>query len=203
MAEPAQRPAAISRCSVYLLIGAGLGLIQAINAFVEQRTLASGITEASKYMNESQAIYVTAGLRGSLSLALPAGVIAVVMGLGLAPMITRGKRWARLGLWAIGGLLVVAEVVLAASDSLVITGNYVRDVDVPGGDLSTVAMINHLLAPGWFFPVYYLTEFFIVVCAAAAVVNSVLPSAAEYFRVGPEKYNEDRQEWSMTGRAPL
>jgi hypothetical protein len=203
MTAPAQRPVTIIRCALYLLVVAGIGLIQAINAVVEQHTLAAGIVEASKHMNESQAIFVTGGLRGSLGLALPAGVAAVVIGLGLAPVIMRGKRWARTALWGLGGLLFVSEMILAASDSVVTTGNYVRDVDVPGGDLAIVAMINHLLVPGWFFPVYYLTEFALLVCIAAAVVHSMLPSAAEYFRLGPEKFSQDRQVWSTTGRAPL
>jgi hypothetical protein len=199
--EPAPlRPLAITRCALFLLVGAAIGLVQAINARIEQGTLAAGVAEASKYMNEDQANYVTAGLRGSLGLAWPAGVTAVVVGIGLAPMIMRGKRWARVGLWGAGGLLIIAEMVLAASDSVVTTGNYVRDVDVPGGDLTIVAMINHLLVPGWFFPVYYLTEFAILVCLAAAVVHSVLPSASEYFRVGPQKYVEDQRAWSVTGR---
>jgi hypothetical protein len=194
----APRPRALRRAVTFALIAAATGLVQAVNAIIERRTLGDGIAASGKYMSVDQAIFLTAGLRDGLELARPAGVAILIIGVGLAYPLLWGRRWARILLWITGAILIISELILTGADSAVNTGNYIRDIDVPGGDPATVAMINHMLLKPWFLPVHYLTEFITFACLVAACIYLALPSTSDYFRMVNNSDGSDPRVWSVS-----
>jgi hypothetical protein len=200
MTELSVKPRAVT-IAVFLALGvSAAGVVQAINAFLERRNLATGLTEAGKYMNIDQAIYRTINLKGSVTLALFLGICAAVLMAALSLALSQGRRWARVLTWIVGGGLIVGELILMAADSSAVkTGTFVRDVDVPGGNLDTVAMLNNLLVPAWFPPLHYFAELAVLVTVILLCIQLARPAAAEYFRLEVEKKGtDDGRVWSTS-----
>ena len=141
-------------------------------------------------MSAENAIYRTTDLRGSIVLAIFAP---------LAVFLSLGKRWARVLAWVLTVGMVVGELILMASDSSAVkTGDFVRDVDVPGGDASTVSMLNSMLVPGWFPPIHYVTELVLLVGLVALGIQLARPAVAEYFAKESPSESTDARVWSTT-----
>jgi len=200
MTELSVKPRAITIAVLLALGVSAAGVVQAVTAFLERRNLASGLVEAGKYMSVDQAIYRTINLKGSLTLALFLGVCAAVLMAALSLVLSQGRRWARVVTWIVGGGLIIGELILMAADgSAVKTGKFVRDVDVPGGNLDTVAMLNNLLVPGWFPPLHYFAELAVLVSVILLCIQLVRPAAAEYFHLEVEKRGtDDGRIWSTS-----
>lgn len=191
------RPASTA---VLLALGiAGAGLIQGTNAFLERNHLADGLNQVGRYMSAENAIYRTTDLRGSVVLAIWLGALAVGIFAPLAVLLSLGKRWARVLTWILGTGMIIGQVILMASDSSAVkTGEFVRDVDVPGGDANTVSMLNTMLVPRWFPPVHYVTELLLLVGLVLLCIQLARPTVAEYFaKESPEEGTDDRV-WSTS-----
>ncbi len=204
MTELSVKPRAVTIAVLLALGVSAAGVVQAVNAFLERRNLAAGLVEAGKYMSIDQAIYRTINLKGSLTLALFLGVCAAVLMAGLSLALSQGRRWARVVTWIVGVGIIIGEVILMAADSSAVkTGKFVTAVDVPGGNLDTVAMLNNLLVPGWFPPLHYLAELAILLSAIMLCIQLVRPAAAEYFRPEvDERGTDDGRTWSTSKIRP-
>lgn len=177
------KPREVSLAVVLCLAVGAAGLLQALTAFFERRHLEAGLLEVGKYMSVEQAIYRTTDLRGSLPLAIALGASALVVLVPLSVFLSRGRPWARMLTWIVGAGLIIGEVVLMAADSSAVkTGEFISDLDVPGGDPGTVAMLNGLLVPGWFPPLHYIAELLVLVGVIAVGIQLLRPASTEYFR---------------------
>lgn len=196
-------PREVKIAGIIALGVAVVGALQAINAFAERQHLASGLAKAGQYMNAGQAIFKTGNLRGSLQLALGLGIAAVVLFALLALLLRGGFRRSRVIAWLAAVALIVGELVLMAADSSAVkTGNFVTAVDVPGGNLDTVTMLNKMLVPGWFPPVHYVTELLMLVGLIAVCVQLLRPRSAEFFRGDPAETVEDDRVWTTSRMRP-
>jgi hypothetical protein len=197
--EPGIRLPRDVRLAVILCLAVGVaGLLQALTAFLERRHLDAGLSKVSAYMNLDTAIYRTSDLSGSLKLAMALGICALVFLVPLGFFLSRGYQRARVATWVVGAALIVGEVVLIASDSSAVkTGEFVTEVDVPGGDPGIVAMLNGLLVQGWFPPLHYVTELLVLVGVIWLCIQLIRPASGEYFRREVETATHDDRVWNL------
>jgi len=182
---------------------AGTGLIQGGNAFLERNHLADGLNQVGQYMAAENAIYRTTDLRGSLVLATWLGALAVVLFTPLAVFLSLGQRWARVLSWVLVAAMIVGQLILMASDSSAVkTGEFVRDVDVPGGDAGTVSMLKTMLVRSWFPPVHYISELLLLVGLIALGIQLARPTVAEYFAKESPPEGTDERVWSTSQARP-
>ncbi len=199
MTELGVKPRAVRVVFLLAVAVSAAGVVQALVAFLERRNLAAALIEAGKYMSMDQAIYRTINLKGSLNLALFLGVCAAVLMAALSLVLNRGRGWARVVTWFVGGGIIVGELILMAADgSAVKTGKFVSDIDVPGGNLDTVAMLNNMLVPAWFPPMHYFAELAVLIGTITLCVQLARPVVAEYFRLEVERATDDSRVWSTS-----
>lgn len=200
-APTAARPREVRLAIILCLAVAAAGFLQALTAFLERRHLDAGLSQAGRYMSPQTATYRTSDLRGSLTLAMVLGTSALVLLVALSFFLSRGRPWARVLTWIVGAALIVGEVVLTSADSSAVkTGEFITDMDVPGGDPGTVAMLNGLLVPGWFPPLHYVAELLVLAGIIWICIQLVRPHAGEYFRRELDTAKHEDRVWSTDFR---
>jgi hypothetical protein len=180
---PRSRPSTVSAAVWLLYLYVALQVIAAILALANMGNFKDAYTEVFKNTDAADQgpTIATASVAIGVVLALLFGVAILVF----AIFTGRGRNWARIVVWVVGGLAVCCGGLGMLSQVAGRSMNF----GGAGSNAPSQADIQRSLEahlPGWYFPTATTAGIIGLLAVLAAVVLLALPASNEYFRKRPE-----------------
>jgi xanthine/uracil permease len=181
-AAPATRPSTVTAAVYLLYLGAAIAVLSALMSFALMSNFRTALREA--YEGTSLESQADAGLFGVIGAAVISLVIGAVLVL-LAVFNGKGKNWARITTWVVGGIYLCCIGIGLAFSGL--AGN------MGGGDNNqgpTPEQVNEAMErnlPGWYQSLSTPLTVVSLLAVLGTIILLALPASNAFFRKKPEE----------------
>jgi hypothetical protein len=180
---PPARPGSVTAASYLLYVATALQIVNAILTFTMIGPMSDALGDAVPTTSTDEAdairvgIFVVIAILGGLNLVL--GVIFGVLGL----LNGKGKNWARITTWVVGGLSLCCLGAGLGPESSFTSSLGSNAGDNPGGltDAEIERRISEAL-PSWQEPLSTVVIVVLLLCVLATIILLALPASNAFFR---------------------
>jgi hypothetical protein len=178
---PAARPTTVTAAVYLLYLGAAIALLSAVMSLALMSDFRTAMREAYEGTAvEGQEGAAMVGVIGAAAVSLIIGAVLIM----LAVFNGRGKNWARITTWVVGGIYLCCVGIGLAFQGLA-SGMSSNNSQGPSQEQINEAMERNL--PGWYLSLSTPLTVISLLAVLATIILLALPASNAFFRKRPEE----------------